>query len=68
MLFCTVMVLILGNRTVISQLAGPGLCFVVCMIIAMVIGIVCGSVRSLQRLGWLCNVSVWLNIACFIIM
>ena len=66
--FCTVMVLILGNGQVISQLAGPGLCFIVCMIIVMVVGMVCGSIRSLQRLGWICNLSVWLNIVSFLIM
>jgi hypothetical protein len=66
--FCSVMVLILGNGTVISQLAGPGLCFIACMIIAMAIGMVGGSIRSLQRLGWLCNFSVLLNIVSFIII
>lgn len=66
--FCSVMVLILGSGTVVSQLAGPGLCFIVCMIIVMVVGIITGSVRSLQRLGWICNLSVWMNIVCFVIM
>ncbi|KAJ5833190.1 Transmembrane amino acid transporter family protein [Penicillium riverlandense] len=66
--FCSVMVLILGNGQIISQLAGPKLCFIVAMIIAMVVGILCGSIRSLQRLGWLCNLSVWLNIVSFIII
>lgn len=64
--FCTVMVLILSKGRIISQLAGPGLCFIVCMIIIMLIGMVLGSIRSLQRLGWLCNLSVWFNITAFI--
>ena len=68
MQFCTVMVLILGQGMVISQLAGPQLCFIVCMIIIMCVGIVFGSIRSLQRLGWICNLSVWLNIVTFVIM
>ncbi|KAI7352367.1 hypothetical protein KC336_g22447, partial [Hortaea werneckii] len=42
--------------------------FIVVMIIVMAIGMVFGSIRSLQRLGWLCNLSVWLNIVCFIII
>lgn len=68
MQFFTVSQLVLNNGMIISQLAGPKLCFVACMIIATVVGIVCGMVRSLQRLGWLCNLSVWLNVTQFIIM
>ena len=66
--FCTVMILILGQGQIISQLAGPNLCFVACMIISMAVGMVLGSIRTLQRLSWLCNFSVWMNIASFIIM
>ena len=66
--FCTVMVLILGQGQIISQLAGPNFCFIACMIICMVVGMILGSVRTLQRLGWLCNFSVWMNIVSFIIM
>ncbi|OAA57266.1 Transmembrane amino acid transporter family protein [Cordyceps fumosorosea ARSEF 2679] len=64
--FCTVMVLIFSKGRVISLLAGPQLCFIVCMIIIMAIGMVFGSIRSLQRLSWICNLSVWFNIASFI--
>lgn len=66
--FCTVMVLILSKGQIISQLAGPGLCFIVCMLIITLVGMIFGSIRSLQRLGWLCNLSVWFNIASFISM
>ena len=66
--FCTVMVLILGSGQVISQLAGPGLCFIVCMLIVTIVGIICGSVRTLQKMSFLCNFSVWLNIVSFIII
>ncbi|TQV91887.1 hypothetical protein V2A60_006012 [Cordyceps javanica] len=64
--FCTVMVLIFSKGRIISLLAGPHLCFIVCMIIIMAIGMVFGSIRSLQRLGWICNLSVWFNIISFI--
>ncbi|KAM3453170.1 hypothetical protein MY3296_003933 [Beauveria thailandica] len=64
--FCTVMVLIFSKGRIISLLAGPHLCFIVCMIIIMAIGMVFGSIRSLQRLGWICNLSVWFNIVSFI--
>lgn len=66
--FMTVCVLILGNGTIISQLASEKICFIVCMIIFMAVGILLGSIRSLQRLGWLANASVWFNIISFIIM
>lgn len=66
--FCTVMVLIFSKGRLISLLAGPELCFIVCMIIIMVVGMVFGSIRSLQRLGWICNLAVWFNIISFISM
>lgn len=65
--FMTVAVLILLNGQIIAQL-NSNICFIVCMVIATVIGMVLGSIRSLQRLGWLCNLSVWINIASFLIM
>lgn len=67
-LLMSVSVLVLGNGQILSQLSNESICFVACMIIMMVIGMVCGSIRSLQRLGWLTNAAVWLNIADFIMM
>jgi amino acid permease len=66
--FMTVSVLILSCGTTISQLANESICFIACMIIFMVIGMCLGLIRSLQRLGWLANASVWLNVVCFLIM
>lgn len=66
--FLTVCVLILALGTIVAQLANLKLCFIVCMIIVMIVGIIAGSIRSLQRLGWLCNLSVWMNVATFLIM
>jgi len=34
----------------------------------MVAGMILGFIRSLQRLGWLANLSVWLNVVCFLII
>lgn len=67
-MFCSVAVVVFGNAQLISQLAGPNLCFVVCILISMLIGMASIFVRSLQRIGWICNLSVWLNVASFIIM
>lgn len=66
--FMTVAVLILGSGTTIAQLASEKICFVVCLLIFTLVGIVFGSIRSLQRIGWLANLSVWLNVVCFIMM
>lgn len=67
-MFCSVCVVVFGNAQLISQLAGPNMCFVVCIVISMAVGMVSIFVRSLQRIGWICNLSVWLNITSFIIM
>ncbi|KAI4594640.1 hypothetical protein KJ359_007730 [Pestalotiopsis sp. 9143b] len=68
-LLLVVSVLILLNGQSISQISrGPsgdqlGLCFVACPLIYMVAGFVLGQIRTLQRLGWLANVCVWLVLA-----
>lgn len=66
--FMTVAVLILGSGTTIAQLASEKICFIACLVIFMVVGMVFGSIRSLQRIGWLANLSVWINIVSFIII
>ncbi|EHK26988.1 uncharacterized protein TRIVIDRAFT_175758 [Trichoderma virens Gv29-8] len=66
--FMTVAVLILGSGTTIAQLASEKICFIACLIIFMVVGMIFGSIRSLQRIGWLANLSVWINIVSFIII
>ncbi|EEP77878.1 predicted protein [Uncinocarpus reesii 1704] len=66
--FMTVAVLILSNGVKIAQLSDRKICFIVCMIIFMVAGMTLGSIRSLQHIGWFANVSVWVNIICFIII
>ena len=66
--FMTVAVLVLASGTIIAQLASEKICFVVCLLIFTIVGAVFGSIRSLQRIGWLANLSVWLNIACFLMI
>lgn len=34
----------------------------------MLVGILSTGIRSLQKLGWICNLSVWLNVTSFIIV
>ncbi|KAM0247585.1 hypothetical protein ACHAQJ_009804 [Trichoderma viride] len=66
--FMTVAVLILGSGTTIAQLSSEKICYIVCLVIFMAVGMVFGSIRSLQRIGWLANMSVWINIVSFIII
>lgn len=66
--FLTVTVLILSKGTMIAKLSKGRICFSVCFVIFTVFGIIAGSVRSLQRVGWLANLSVWLNVICFLIV
>ena len=66
--FMSVAVLLLGQSQVLYQLADYKLCFIAGAVIIMVVGMISGSIRSLQRLGWLCNASVWLNVVSFIII
>lgn len=68
-MFLSVAVVLLGNTGIIAQLSGSvNLCYVVCGIIALVVGMASGYIRSLKHLGWLCNLSVWINIVTFVIM
>ena len=56
--------LILGMGQSIAQIsAGTSrpVCFVVCLLIFTLIGVLLGQVRTLQRLGWLSNFAVWMN-------
>lgn len=66
--FLSVAVVILGQSQILAQVAQNKICYVVCFVIVLAVGIISGSIRSLQRIGWMCNLSVWLNVANFIIM
>lgn len=69
--FMTVSVLVLANGQIIAQLAennGTYQCFLLWMAVFTIVGIVFGSIRSLQRIGWLANACVWMNVISFIIV
>jgi hypothetical protein len=66
--FMTVAVLTLGSGSLIGQLSSEKICYVVCILIFAIFGCITGNIRSLQRIGWLANASVWMNIISFIIM
>ena len=66
--FMTVAVLTLGSGSLIGQLSSERICYVVCILIFAIVGCIAGNIRSLQRIGWLANASVWMNIVSFLIM
>ncbi|PMD66955.1 transmembrane amino acid transporter [Hyaloscypha bicolor E] len=62
--------LILGMGQSIAQISqgtSKPLCFVICLLIFVLLGIGLGQVRTLQRLGWLSNFAVWMNVLAVII-
>lgn len=65
--FLNVTLLIVSNgQGLVQMAAGPNqtgiLCFVAAEAIFMVAGFLLGQIRTLQRLGFLANIAVWLNI------
>ncbi|KAJ5811580.1 hypothetical protein N7474_007881 [Penicillium riverlandense] len=69
--FLNVTLLIVSNGQGLAQMAqgksGNGyLCFIVAEVIFMLIGFLLGQIRTLQRLSWLANVAIWLNVVVII--
>ncbi|KAJ5098129.1 hypothetical protein N7532_005130 [Penicillium argentinense] len=65
--FLNVSLLITSNGQGLAQMAagvsGNGfLCFIVAEVIFMLIGFILGQIRTLQRLSWLANIAIWLNV------
>ncbi|KAI6839670.1 oligopeptide transporter protein [Hortaea werneckii] len=65
--FMNVTILIVSNGQGLGQMvagrSGTGcICFVVAELVFMLCGFVLGQIRTLQRLGMLANLAVWLNI------
>lgn len=65
--FLNVALLITSNGQGLAQMAqgenGKGfLCFIVAEVIFMVIGFILGQIRTLQRLSFLANIAIWLNV------
>ena len=65
--FLNVALLIVSNGQGLAQMAvgsnGQGfLCFIAAEVIFMAIGFLLGQIRTLQRLSYLANIAVWLNV------
>ena len=68
-MFMLVAVLVLSLGGSVSQVSigdggknGNGLCYIVCMLIIAILGAFLGQIRTLQRFGWLANLSVWTTV------
>ena len=69
--FLNICLLIESNGQGLAQMAqgksGDGfLCFVVAEVIFMLLGFIFGQIRTLQRLSWLANIAIWLNVVVII--
>lgn len=64
--FLSVCVVVLGNAVLLDQIDKQTICFVVVILIITIVGMISGAIRGLQKIGWICNLSVWFNVACFI--
>jgi hypothetical protein len=69
--FLNITLLIESNGQGLAQMAkgksGNGfLCFVVAEVIFMLLGFLFGQIRTLQRLSWLANIAIWLNVVVII--
>jgi hypothetical protein len=65
--FLNIVLLIESNGQGLAQMAvgksGNGfLCFVVAELIFMLLGFIFGQIRTLQRLSFLANIAIWLNV------
>ncbi|KZP07121.1 hypothetical protein FIBSPDRAFT_1053181 [Athelia psychrophila] len=55
-------IIVLANGQGLSQITQFRVCFSVCIVIWTLAGMFIGQVRTLQKFGWLANVSVFMNI------
>ncbi|OMP86728.1 N amino acid transport system protein [Diplodia seriata] len=65
--FLGVTLLIVQNGQSLSQLSqGPNgskaLCFTACLVVFTVAGFIVGQIRTMQKFGYIANLSVWLNV------
>ncbi|KAK3671610.1 hypothetical protein LTR78_008533 [Recurvomyces mirabilis] len=71
--FLNVVLIIVSNGQALGQMTGGAsggkqLCFVLCQAIFMLCGFVLGQIRTLQRLSFLSNLAIWLNVIVIIMV
>ena len=68
-LFLNVGIIIVTNGQSLSQIVakGPdktenGVCFIILCFVWAIAGALLGQIRTLQRLGWIANAAIWMNV------
>ncbi|KAL8839650.1 MAG: hypothetical protein Q9170_001656 [Blastenia crenularia] len=60
-------IIIIQNGQGLAQITKGRVCFVILCFVWAVAGAVIGQIRTLQRLSWLANLAIWLNVLILII-
>ncbi|KAL8716140.1 MAG: hypothetical protein Q9220_000045 [cf. Caloplaca sp. 1 TL-2023] len=60
-------IIIIQNGQGLSQISKGSVCFIILCFVWAIAGALLGQIRTLQRLGWLANLAIWLNITVLII-
>ena len=55
-------VIVISNGLSISQVSKFRLCYVICCLIWAIVGFFSGQIRTLNKIGWLANFAVFLNL------
>ena len=61
-LLCNVGIIMVSNGEALSEATHFGLCYAICVLIWCLAGFFFGQIRTLQKLGWLANLAVWINL------
>ena len=55
-------IIIIVNGQSLSQVASGRGCFIILCLVWAIAGMLLGQIRTLQRLGWLANAAIWMNL------
>ncbi|MCJ1251113.1 hypothetical protein MMC30_008344 [Trapelia coarctata] len=55
-------IIIIVNGQSLAQVSSNGACFIVLCFVWAIAGMLFGQIRTLQRLGWLANLAIWINL------
>ncbi|KAL8711779.1 MAG: hypothetical protein Q9225_007071 [Loekoesia sp. 1 TL-2023] len=60
-------IIIIQNGQGLSQISKGSVCFIILCFVWAIAGAIIGQIRTLQKLGWLANLAIWLNVLILII-
>ena len=55
-------IIIIANGQSLSQIAKNSVCFIILCFVWAIAGMILGQIRTLQKLGWLANAAIWMNL------